>query len=302
HNMGEASKSAIMALVEHELSAVNDTSAVAYARLLGSLSQILSTDEAANILKNKVLVRRSDSGSDKFAVLAINSFLRDAPVHVFATGLLADVVEFVLSCAASPNPYISDNATVAMGKLVLLHGETRSPKQAAADSSAAAFDVPEPLRAQLIEQLAKCALRPESASADTRRLALVTIRTIARTQFDAFVQPYFGVLAPAVFACLRDAVIPIRLAAEKAYLAVFRLIEDVDQRIFSSWFDEASKATITTVFGDVIQPRSIGDYTKRVASRLASVERERLEDGGDDETMFSDRYEDENEVWAVGGF
>ena len=302
HNMGEALKLAIMALVEHELSAVNDTSAVAYARLLGSLSQILSTDEAANILKNKVLVRRSDSGLDKFAVLAINSFLRDAPVHVFATGLLADVVEFVLSCAASPNPYISDNATVAMGKLVLLHGETRSPKQAAADLLAAAFDVPEPLRAQLIEQLAKCALRPESASADTRRLALVTIRTIARTQFDAFVQPYFGVLAPAVFACLRDAVIPIRLAAEKAYLAVFRLIEDVDQRVFSLWFDEASKASITTVFGDVIQPRSIGDYTKRVASRLASVERERLEDGGDDETMFSDRYEDENEVWAVGGF
>lgn len=301
-NMSEASKTSIMTLVEEELNTVNDKSAVAYARLLGSLSQILSTEEAANILKNKILSKRGDDTSLKFAILSINSFLRDAPVHVFNTGLLDEIVSFVLECSNAKSPYISDNATVAIGKLALLHGEKKSPKQEGPETTETPFDVPESARVALIEQLSKSALNPESASNDTRRLALVAIRTISRIKFDAFVQPNFNIVAPSVFGCLRDAVIPIRLAAEKAYLAVFRLVDDVSQGIFSLWFEEASKNTITTVFGAVIQPRSIGDYTKRVASRLASVERERLEDGGDDETMFSDRYEDENEVWAVGGF
>ncbi|GEQ70755.1 hypothetical protein JCM33374_g4434 [Metschnikowia sp. JCM 33374] len=301
-NMSETSKTSIMALVEEELSIVNDKSAVAYARLLGSLSQILSTEEAANILKNKILSKRGDETSLKFAILSINSFLRDAPVHVFNTGLLDEIVQFVLECSDARTPYISDNATVALGKLALLHGEKKSPKQSGPETTQTPFNVPESLRAVVVEQLSKSAIKPESGSNDTRRLALVAIRTVARIKFDAFIQTNFNVVAPAVFACLRDAVIPIRLAAEKAYLAVFQLIEDVDQKIFTSWFEEASKGTISTVFGAVIQPRSIGDYTKRVASRLASVERERLEDGGDDETMFSDRYEDENEVWAVGGF
>ena len=69
------------------------------------------------------------------------------------------------------------------------------------------------------------------------------------------------------------------------------------------WFSGVSDlgSNIETITGTTIQLRSIGDYTKRVGRRLANVERERIAAGGDAETMFSDRFEDEREIWAVGG-
>lgn len=300
-NMSDASKISIMTLVEEEISHVNEKSAVAYARLLGSLSQVLSTEEAANILKTKILNKRSSDDELKFGVLSINSFLRDAPVHIFSTGLLHEIVDFVLFCANSPSPYVSDNATVAMGKLLLLHEEKKSPKQNAKDENATEFEVPAESQQELIKQICVNGVQPASNSSDTRRLALVDIRTIARKKHSSIAQSYLDLLVPTVFSCLRDSIIPIRLAAEKAYLALFNLVEDSELKMFSNWFEKASQSPIVPPCGGEIQPRSIGDYTKRVASRLASVERERLSAGGDDETLYSDRIEDEDEIWAVGG-
>lgn len=295
-NMSETSKASVMALVEEEINVVNDKSAVAYARLLGSLSQILSSEEASNILKNKILNKRNDASEMKFAVLSINSFLKDSPKHIFETGLVDEIVHFIISCTESTVPYISDNATVAIGKLLLLQGENKD------DSAKQPWLLSTENVNNVIDKLCKAAMKPESNSPDTRRLALVVLRTISRIKYTELVKPHANTIVPSVFTCLRDSIIPIRLAAEKAYLAVFNLIDDVDMTDFTAWFDAASKGPITTLIGTTIQPRSIGDYTKRVASRLASVERERLEDGGDAETMFSDRFEDEKEIWAVGGF
>lgn len=301
NNMSESSKSSVMALVEEEINTVSEKSAVAYARLLGSLSQILSTEEAANILLTKILNKRQHSEDMKFAILSINSFLRDAPKHIFDTGMLDEIVHFIVECSNNSIPYISDNAVIALGKVLLLHGETASPKQAGSDKATSPWQLPEALSSKIVSQLCKCALKPESNSPDTRRLSLVVLRTVGRLKHDVIVTPHLNEISPAVFSCLRDGIIPIRLAAEKAYLAVFNLIEDKDMKEFTAWFDEASKKPISTITGVTIQPRSIGDYTKRVASRLANVERERLQDGGDDEALFSDRIEDENEIWAVGG-
>ena len=116
-------------------------------------------------------------------------------------------------------------------------------------------------------------------------------------------KPHLDVIVPSVFACVRDTIIPIKLAAEKAYLSLFNLVEDVNMDGFTKWFEEVTNkgSTIDTVIGTKLQARSIGDYTKRVAVRLAGVERERIAAGGDEETLFSDRFEDEREIWAVGG-
>lgn len=300
-NMSDASKVSIMTLVEEEISHVNDKSAVAYARLLGSLSQVLSAEEAANILKAKILSKRDTEEELKFGILSINSFLRDAPAHIFNTGLFQEIVNFVVFCAANASPYISDNATVAMGKILLLDQESKSPKQSDVASSTTTFEVPEKNKQQVLEQTCVNTLQPTSNSSDTRRLALVVIRTVSRKKNDSVVHPNLDMLAPTVFSCLRDSVIPIRLAAEKAFLALFNLVDDPESNMFNEWFAKASEGTIANPCGAVIQPRSIGDYTKRVASRLASVERERLSAGGDAETLYSDRIEDEDELWAVGG-
>lgn len=294
NNMSEASKTSIMALVEEEITVVGDKSAVSYARLLGALSKILSTEEASEILKTKILKK----DGDKFSILSINSFLRYSPSHIFKSGLLDEITSFVIGCANSTEDYISDNATVAIGKMLLLVGEKKSIVEDDVESPEA-FEMDDQKISKLMDQMAINCLAPKSSSPDTRRLSLVVIRTVARLKYAEVMAPTLDVIAPSVFLCIRDPNIPVKLAAEKAFLAVFDLIDDVDMQKFKLWFE--GKTSFQNALGAQIVPRSIGDYTKRVGSRLAGVERERIEAGGDAETMFSDRFEDENEVWSVGG-
>lgn len=299
--MSEASKTSILNLVEEEILEADDKLAVAYARLVGALSRILTTDEGLHILKTKVLETPLDGGdSSKFAILTLNAFLKDAPNHIFNSGLLSSIVASLIDATNSTSTYISDNAVIAIGKLLLLQDEKSAP--GAKEVSSEPFDIPFPLLADLVKQLAVTTLKPQSNSLDTRRLSLTVIRTAAR-QKDSIFKPHLDVIVPSVFACVRDTIIPIKLAAEKAYLGLFNLVEDSKLEIFNKWFDEANSngTTIDTVIGTKLQLRSIGDYTKRVAVRLAGVERERIAAGGDEETLFSDRFEDEREIWAVGG-
>lgn len=297
--MSESSKTSILDLVESEMLEADDKLAVAYARLVGSLARILTPDEAVQILKTKVLDNALSDDSSKFSILTLNAFLKDAPNHIFESGLLSAVTEVLTSAANSPVPYISDNAVVAIGKIFLLHGETSSPGQK--PTVEVPFELPFPLVSDLVNELALTTLKPVSSSLDTRRLSLVVIRTVARTK-GALLKAHWDVLGASVFACVRDVIIPIKLAAEKAFLSLFGLVEDVEMSEFQKWFaDVNTRGSLTTVTGTVIQARSIGDYAKRVGARLAGVERERIEAGGDAETVFSDRIEDENEIWAVGG-
>lgn len=248
-SLSEASKQAILVVAEQEMDPV----------LIGSLAGSLSEEEAESILDN-VLANES-----KFSILAINSFLKYSPEHVKSDA----VVNFVVGCANSDNAYMSDNATIAIGKLLLLGVESK----------------------ELVDQLAMNAIAPKSSSPDTRRLSLVVIRTVARHK--GIVD--LDIVVPSIFACVRDPIIPIKLAAEKAFLEVFDMVNGSAK--FDAWFKNEN---LTTVTGTTIVARSIGEYTKRVASRLAGVERERIEAGGDEETLFSDRIEDENEIWQVG--
>ncbi|KAH3663930.1 hypothetical protein WICMUC_005869 [Wickerhamomyces mucosus] len=296
--LSESSKTSILNLVEEEILEADEKLVVAYAKLVGSLSRILTSKEAQQILKTKVL-EQSNEESSKFSILTLNSFLKDSPVHIFNTGLLPSISQTLIDGLSSSSAYISDNSTTAIGKLLLLHGKYSSPFNSKQDIDEA-FEIPFELQLDLIKQLAISTLKPNSSSLDTRRLSLVVIRTVARQNPNLF-KPHYDILVPSVFASVRDVIIPIKLAAEKAYLSVFNLVEDENQDTFTEWVDRLEGSSIDTIIGTTIQLRSIRDYTKRVALRLANVERERIEAGGDAETLYSDRIEDENEIWAVGG-
>lgn len=261
--LSEASKSSLLSIVEEE-----SIDSISSAKLLGSLANVLTKEETNTLLEKKVLNNES-----KFSVLAINSFLKYAPDLIKDN---ANVVEYVIACSDSPEPYISDNATIAIGKILLSSDE---------------------LNVDLFKQLAKLVLAPASSSPDTKRLALIVIRSVANKHKDAISAELLDLVVPSVFASVRDPIIPIKLAAEKAYLEIFQIV-DQNLTVFDAWFD--GKTEIVTVTGTLIVPRSISDYTKRVAVRLANVERERIEQGGDAETLFSDRIEDEKEIWSVG--
>ena len=299
--LNETSKKNIVNLVEEEMLVSDDKMAVAYAKLIGSLSDILTENEAKNILTEKVLNIDLAGESGRFAILTVNSFLKDAPGHIINAEMIDQFVDYVTGAMESTDIYFAENGIIAAGKMLLLEGETKSPysKHETEEPLAIGEDNIE----KLIGGLSQCMLQPASNSTDARRLSLVVIRTLARSKMNECIKPFIDALAISVFSCLRDPVIPIKLAAEKAYLAIFNLIDDVEMTGFNEWFTAFSndKDSVDNLIGTTVQMRSIGDFTKRVGKRLANVERERIAAGGDAETMFSDRFEDETEIWSVGG-
>ena len=299
--LNETSKTNIINLVEEQMLSSNDKLAIAYAKLIGSLSEILSRDEARKILLEKVLSVPLDGKSGKFAILVLNSFLRDAPNHIFQEDLIQKFIDYIVDAINSSDVELSEQGVIAAGKLLLLIGEVKSPFSKIENENK--FELNEEQIKKVIETLSISALKPVSNSSDVRRLSLVVIRTAARFKINECIKPYLDTLGLSVFSCLRDPIIPIKLAAEKAYLAIFQLVEDVDMNEFTEWFNKISdgKTSLENIVGTTVQVRSIGDYTKRVGKRLANVERERIAAGGDAEAMYSDRFEDENEIWAVGG-
>ena len=129
---------------------------------------------------------------------------------------------------------------------------------------------------------------------DTRRLALVVIRTVSRMNYD-LMSPSVPVLAPAIFASVRDPVIPIKLAAEAAFLSIFSVVES-ESTVFDRYIADAGAGMSPTT------KRSMTDYFKRVALRLGTQARERKEaEGGQGGLGLSnDEREDEREIWSVG--
>lgn len=107
------------------------------------------------------------------------------------------------------------------------------------------------------------------------------------------VRPHLTFLAPPVFSSVRDPVIPVKLAAEAAFVALFDIAEE-EGRVFDKFIQSG------VVEGGM--KRSMQDYFKRVALRLGAQVRERREaEGGAGALGLSqDEIEDEKELWSVG--
>lgn len=145
---------------------------------------------------------------------------------------------------------------------------------------------------KILEALAE-AIQPGSP-VNSRRLALVVIRTVSRKHHDT-IKPYLQLLAPSIFASVRDQVIPVKLAAEAAFLAIFSVV-DFENVVFDEYLAGA---------GSELSPntkRSMQDYFKRIAMRLGAQARERKEaEGGQGGLGLSnDERDDEREIWSVG--
>lgn len=129
---------------------------------------------------------------------------------------------------------------------------------------------------------------------DVRRLTLVVLRTVSRLHPE-LTRPHLALLAPPIFSCVRDVIIPVKLAAEAAFLSLFS-VEESESAVFDKYMAGP---------GAELPPgpkRSMSDYFKRVALRLAGQARERKEaEGGQGGLGLSnDEAEDEKELWSVG--
>ena len=171
---------------------------------------------------------------------------------------------------------ISDNCVLAAGKYLLSPGTNKS------------FDHTKPLFEAFAPVVAP------GNPVDTRRLTLVVLRTVAREN-DTLIRPHIPLLTPPIFACVRDPVIPVKLAAEAAFLALFNVVDE-EGEVFEKYMAGPGKQLPPGL------QRSMPDYFKRVSLRLAGQARERREaEGGEGGLgLSSDEVEDEREIWSVG--
>ncbi|CZT06548.1 probable translation activator GCN1 [Rhynchosporium graminicola] len=269
-NMSEASRSAVLGLIDTDSEDNDLPMAITNAKLLAALIKNVPADSAAGLIKNRVLPNHFNQSS----VLALNAVLLDAPTSLTETAFASDLPTAICHGMASKNNFISDNCVLAVGKYLLL--DSRSNEHKAIKP--------------LFEALANL-IQPGN-SVDTRRLSLVVIRTTCRHHME-IIRPHLQLLALPVFASVRDPVIPVKLAAEAAFMALFNVVDD-ESRVFDRY--------ISTQDLPVNQKRSMQDYFKRVALRLGNTARERKEaEGGQGGLGLSnDEVDDEREVWSVG--
>ena len=270
-NMSETSRNSVLALIDGDVSDKTDTTAITHARLFGALIKYFpaGTNTSA-ILKTRVLTIHFSISS----ALNLNAVLLETPASLTET-FQQETPVIICHGMQNKNPFIADNCVLAAGKYLL----TESPHREEASAS-------------IIEKLAEAA-KP-GGPADTRRLALVVIRTVSRAEH-GLITPHLPTLAPPIFASVRDAIIPVKLAAEAAFLAIF-IVVDHDSEIFDRYVAEAGARINPTM------KRGMQDYFKRVALRLGTHARERREaEGGQGGLGLSnDEREDEREIWSVG--
>ena len=270
-HISEASRSSISGLMDSDLNDNDEAIAITHARLCGALIKIsLSANNLSALIKNRVLTTHISTSS----VLNLNSVLLESP-NSLTEGFPQETPAIICQGIQNRSLIIADNCVLAAGKYLLTDSSHRSE----ASSS-------------ILESLA--AVIQPGGSVDTRRLALVVTRTVSRAEHH-LVAPHVRTLATPVFASVRDPVIPVKLAAEAAFLSLFSIVER-EGEVFEKYMVETGSSMSPTT------KRSMQDYFKRVATRLGAQARERKEaEGGHGGLGLSnDEREDEREIWSVG--
>ncbi|KAG7146979.1 eIF-2-alpha kinase activator gcn1 like protein [Verticillium longisporum] len=268
-NMGESSRAAVLGLIDTEGDEKDSAMTITSAKLLGALIKNVPEDAAHGLLRNRVITNQISKSS----VLALNAVLVESPESLLGGPLADDLPEVLCHGMTNKTPFIADNFILATGKYLL----SESPKTFEANK-------------KIFETLAGI-IQPGQPT-DSRRLALVVARTLSRVDMD-MVRPHTPLLATPVFASVRDPVIPVKLAAEAAFVSLFN-VADEESKVFDKYVDNAGLAPNAK--------RSMQDYFKRVALRLGAQVRERREaEGGQGGLGLSnDEVEDEKEIWSVG--
>jgi hypothetical protein len=268
-NMSDASRESILSLMDIQNEAQDDSMTTTNARLLGAMIKVLPSTKSAPLIKSRVLVQPSTSAS----TLALNAVLLES-ADVLTSEHAAETVGVIATGITSKTIFIQQNSILAAGKY-LLSANTISNAEAVTP---------------IFEALAS--IVPAGHDIDSRRLSLVVIRTLSRHHDE--VHDFLPLLVPVVFSSIRDPVIPVKLAAEAAFLELFKVVD----RESAVW-DEYIKQQENMPMG---QKRPMTDYFKRVALRLGGQARERREaEGGKGGLgLGKDEEEDEREVWSVG--
>ncbi|KAI1957719.1 translational activator of GCN4 [Ophidiomyces ophidiicola] len=270
-NMNDASKQSILDLIDNELNDRDDASNINNAQLIGALIKSLPEATAIPLIKNRVL----STNFTHLSILTLNSILAESPKSI-SDKFPDETLSIICQGIKHKDVFISSNSVLAAGKFLLT---TDIDRDAETDRV-------------VLETL--ISVIPPGGPIDTRRVALVVLRTVSRLELD-LVGPHLPLLVPPVFSSVRDPVIPIKLSAEATFLTLLQVV-DAGNAIFDKYIQGPGADLPTTV------KRSMQDYFKRVALRLATQARERrdAEGGAGGLDLASDEADDERELWSVG--
>ncbi|KAI1104383.1 translational activator GCN1 [Jackrogersella minutella] len=270
-NMGEGSRTAVLGLIDMDTDTMDSAMTVTNAKLLGALIKNVPPEAAYGLLKNRVATTHFTNAS----VLALNAVFVESPQTLLESPLAEDLPDLLCQGMSNKNLFVADNSILATGKYLL----TDSPKS---------FESTKPIFSSLATIIS-----PGNPS-DSRRLALVIARTVSRANLE-MVRPHLPLLAPPVFASVRDPVIPVKLAAEAAFIELFSVVDE-ETKVFEKYIAGAGADLPANT------KRSMQEYFKRVAVRLGNQARERrdAEGGQGGLGLSNDEVEDEKEIWSVG--
>lgn len=277
-SMGESSRSAVLGLIDMESDESDSAMTITNAKLLGALINNVPAEVAHSLLKNRVATTQFSNSS----ILALNAVLVESAKVLFKSPLVDDLPEVLCQGMMSKDLFVADNAILATGKYLLSEQPVKP----------LSFEQTKPIFSTMATIIA-----PGNPT-DSRRVALTIVRTVCRTNPD-LARPHLPIVAPPVFAGVRDPVIPVKLAAEAAFIEVFSVVDE-ETKVFEKY--------LASEKGQELPPntrRSMNDYFKRVAIRLAGQIRERREaegavGGQGGLGLSNDEVEDEREIWSVG--
>ncbi|KAL8690219.1 MAG: hypothetical protein Q9218_004282 [Villophora microphyllina] len=267
-NMSETSRNAILTLIDSDIAGLEESMLITNARLVGALVKSLPPDvNASSLIKQRVLASHITLAS----ILNLNALLLESPTALTAS-YAQETSALICQGISSKNTSIADNSVLAAGKYLLTDDNNMKPESSAS----------------IIDKLTM--VIPPGGSVDTRRLALVVIRTVSR-RHPRLIHAQLHILAQPIFASVRDPVIPVKLAAEAAFLEVFSVVDNENAE-FEKYMAGPGASLNPTI------KRSMQDYFKRVAMRLGGQARERKEaEGGQGGLGLSnDEREDEREA------
>lgn len=238
---------------------------LASAKLLGAFCKHQSAEDAAYLIQTQIL---GDAVPLSGAMLAINSVLVESPQLFIETGHVQEIANAAL--AAIPNPIESSSTAgvLAVGKMM----------------TSEAYQADQELVGELIKKLSQHLT--QDINVESKRLILVCLRAVAR-QTPWLMEPHLSHVVPLMMTSVRERVIPIKLAAERALL--FSLQLQKDDSVYQTYLGAIDPAA----------SRALVDYHRRILSKLAINERARLEQlhGQED----ADAIEEDSEVNSVGG-
>ncbi|ETS84164.1 hypothetical protein PFICI_02189 [Pestalotiopsis fici W106-1] len=264
-NMGESSRTAVLGLIDMETDESDAAMTITNAKLLSALIKNVPEEIATSLLKNRVTTTHFSTSS----VLALNAVLVESKEVLLENPLAEDLPDVLCQGMSNKNLFVADNSILATGKYLL--------------SATPPFEQAKPIFSTLASIIAP------GNPGDSRRLALVAVRTVCRKNME-LVRPHLPLLAGPIFASVRDPVIPVKFAAEAAFIELFDVVAEEGKVI---------EKFVQSPAGQEMAPntrRSMGDYFKRVALRLGAQARERREMEG----LSNDEAEDEREIWSVG--